>query len=80
MLNYPGQLTGVFHDAEDGYIGTLAGALEYIDAGTTTVVNFAHGTHTPEHGTLYPQNKSSHHTPKLFLPAPFSFYRKKKTN
>ena len=35
---------------EDLYLGQLAGCLEAIDAGTTMVVDHAHGAYSAEHG------------------------------
>lgn len=35
---------------EDVFWGQLAGCLEAIDAGTTTVIDHAHMTYSPDHG------------------------------
>lgn len=37
------------YTAEDVYVGNLAGALEALDAGVTTVLDFSHCNNTPEH-------------------------------
>lgn len=44
IVGYAGRLT-----AEDVYVGTLLSALEAIDAGTTTVLDWAHAINTPAH-------------------------------
>ena len=38
-----------FYTAEDAYLGNLAGALEALDAGVTTLVDHCHILNTPEH-------------------------------
>jgi cytosine/adenosine deaminase-related metal-dependent hydrolase len=38
-----------FYSAEDAYLGNLAGALEALDAGVTTIVDHCHIVNTPEH-------------------------------
>jgi hypothetical protein len=38
------------HSAADIYWGELGGVLECLDAGTTTVVDYAHMMYSPEHG------------------------------
>lgn len=53
-----GNLQSYSFDIEDIYWGQLSGCLESIDAGTTTVVDHAHLTYSPEHGDLF----SSYHT------------------
>lgn len=40
---------GVIHRPEDMYAGTLLGALEALDAGVTTLVDFGININTPEH-------------------------------
>lgn len=40
---------GSFFTAEDAYLGNLAGALEALAAGVTTVVDHCHVINTPEH-------------------------------
>ncbi|MFI7067580.1 amidohydrolase family protein [Kribbella sp. NPDC050124] len=35
--------------AQDVYAATLAGALEALDAGVTTLIDYSHALHTPEH-------------------------------
>ena len=37
------------YSAEDVYVGNLAGALEALDAGVTTILDFSHCNNTPEH-------------------------------
>jgi 5-methylthioadenosine/S-adenosylhomocysteine deaminase len=37
------------YDAEDVYVGNLAGALEALDAGVTTILDFSHCNNTPDH-------------------------------
>lgn len=39
---------------EDVFWGSLAGCMEAIDAGTTSVLDFAHMNWTPEHGKWLP--------------------------
>ena len=46
---YTGNLQSFNFDPDDMYWGQLGGCLERIDAGTTTVVDHAHLTHSPEH-------------------------------
>lgn len=43
-----GRLAAVYRP-EDTYVGTLWGSLEALNAGITTLVDWAHGTNTPEH-------------------------------
>jgi cytosine/adenosine deaminase-related metal-dependent hydrolase len=40
---------GAFYSAEDAYLGDLAGALEALDAGITTIVDHSHIMSSPEH-------------------------------
>ncbi|KAB8338950.1 hypothetical protein FH972_021890 [Carpinus fangiana] len=51
LLEYfaPGNFTSSLYDPNDVYWGQLAGALEAIDAGTTTVVDHSHINYSPEH-------------------------------
>jgi 5-methylthioadenosine/S-adenosylhomocysteine deaminase len=52
LTAYIGTLLGTFAPAyrpEDVYIGTLVGALEALDAGITTLFDWSHIQHTPEH-------------------------------
>jgi cytosine/adenosine deaminase-related metal-dependent hydrolase len=51
LLEYmaTGNATSVFFSAEDGFWGELGGALEAIDAGTTTVLDHSHLNISPEH-------------------------------
>jgi cytosine/adenosine deaminase-related metal-dependent hydrolase len=44
-----GNFTSSLHTAEDTFWGQLAGCLEMIDCGTTSVVDFAHVNYSPEH-------------------------------
>src|ERR1700694_5114069 len=37
------------YSAEDVYVGNFAGALEALDAGVTTILDFSHCNNTPEH-------------------------------
>ena len=37
------------YTAEDVYVGNYAGALEALDAGVTTILDFSHCNNTPEH-------------------------------
>jgi len=46
---YTGNLQSFNFDPDDMYWGQLGGCLECIDAGTTTVVDHAHLTYSPEH-------------------------------
>ncbi|KAH8816440.1 putative metal-dependent hydrolase [Xylogone sp. PMI_703] len=48
---YSGNAQAFNFDPEDTYWGQLGGCLEAIDAGTTTVVDYAHLTYSPEHVT-----------------------------
>ena len=43
-----GNFTSSLHTAEDSFWGQLAGCLEMIDCGTTSVVDFAHVNYSPE--------------------------------
>ena len=45
-------MTSGLHDADEIFVGQLAGCLEMIDCGTTTVVDFAHLNITPDHSEL----------------------------
>ena len=47
---YSGGLQSFNFEPRDIYWGQLGGCLESIDAGTTTVVDHAHMTNSPEHG------------------------------
>ncbi len=42
------QIAGAY-DPQDVYAGNLVGALEALDAGVTTVLDFSHCIHTPDH-------------------------------
>lgn len=44
-----GYLAGFFYNVEDVQFGELSGALESIDAGTTTIVDHMHVAYSPEH-------------------------------
>jgi cytosine/adenosine deaminase-related metal-dependent hydrolase len=44
-----GNFTSSLHTAEDTFWGQLAGCLEMIGCGTTSVVDFAHVNYSPEH-------------------------------
>lgn len=44
-----GNFTSSLHSAEDTFWGQLAGCLEMIDCGTTSVVDFAHINYSSEH-------------------------------
>ncbi|KAM0694466.1 hypothetical protein Q7P36_004821 [Cladosporium allicinum] len=44
-----GNFTSSLHTAEDTFWGQLAGCLEMIDCGTTSVVDFSHVNYSPEH-------------------------------
>jgi cytosine/adenosine deaminase-related metal-dependent hydrolase len=48
-LEYALGTVGPRYEPEDVHTGTLAGALECLDAGITTVVDWNHIQHTPEH-------------------------------
>ncbi|GII78203.1 TRZ/ATZ family hydrolase [Sphaerisporangium rufum] len=54
-IDFPGYLRRVLgelaprHRPQDAYAGTLAGALECLDAGITTLVDWSHIHRTPEH-------------------------------
>jgi cytosine/adenosine deaminase-related metal-dependent hydrolase len=50
LLKYtpPGNFGCAFYTAEDAFWGELAGALEAIDGGTTTVVDHSHANMSPE--------------------------------
>jgi hypothetical protein len=47
-----GNFTSSLHTAEDTFWGQLAGCLEMIDCGTTSVVDFSHVNYSPEHSEL----------------------------
>jgi hypothetical protein len=47
-----GNFTSSLHTAEDTFWGQLAGCLEMIDCGTTSVVDFSHVNYSPEHSGL----------------------------
>ncbi|KAF2009633.1 Metallo-dependent hydrolase [Aaosphaeria arxii CBS 175.79] len=51
LLDYyhSGNLASSHYSAKDIFLGELGGALELLDAGTTTVVDHAHLNYTPEH-------------------------------
>ena len=52
LTNTPlGNMACYSFEPEDIYWGQLAGCLEALDAGTTTVLDHAHGCYTAEHGT-----------------------------
>lgn len=65
MLNYSGTVASKYFTAEDGFWGNLAGCLEAIDAGTTTVLDHAHLNWSPEH------SKSL----RLFTPRPSDWFK-----
>lgn len=52
MLIDPGGFGGLFYTAKDGFWGQLAGMLEALAAGTTTVVDHAHILFSPDHARL----------------------------
>jgi cytosine/adenosine deaminase-related metal-dependent hydrolase len=47
-----GNFTSSLHTAEDTFWGQLAGCLEMVDCGTTSVVDFSHVNYSPEHSGL----------------------------
>lgn len=49
---FPIRFTSCFYTLEDTFYGQLGGALEAIDAGTTTVVDHATVNLSPDHGKL----------------------------
>ena len=51
LLQYmpEGNFTADLHAAEDTFWGQLAGCLEMINCGTTSVVDFSHTNYSPEH-------------------------------
>jgi cytosine/adenosine deaminase-related metal-dependent hydrolase len=53
LLDYMprGNMASYAFTPEDLYLGQLAGCLEAIDAGTTTVVDHAHGAYSAEHAS-----------------------------
>lgn len=55
-----GNFTASLHSSEDVFWGQLAGCLEMIDGGTTTVVDFAHINQTPEHSESHDLSGSPH--------------------
>ena len=44
-----GNFTSSMHSPEDTFWGQLAGCMEMIDCGTTSVVDFSHINYSPEH-------------------------------
>jgi hypothetical protein len=50
MLDGTGNMQSYNYTPEDMFWGQLASCLEAIDAGTTYVLDHAHGIYTPEHG------------------------------
>lgn len=54
LLNYmgTGNLRSFDYEPRDILWGQLAGCMEAVDAGTTTVIDHAHLAQTPEHGTF----------------------------
>ena len=49
MLTFEGNFANSLHNPADIFWGQLGGALECLDAGTTTVVDHAHLNYSPEH-------------------------------
>lgn len=47
----PGNMQPFNYQPEDIFWGQLAGCLQSIDSGVTTVVDHAHMSYSPEHGT-----------------------------
>lgn len=47
-------VAGPLYKPEDVFWGQLAGCLEALDAGTTTVVDHSHINHAPENGMVLP--------------------------
>lgn len=48
-LSFPGTVASKYFTAEDAFWGNLAGCMEAIDAGTTTVLDHAHLNWSREH-------------------------------
>jgi hypothetical protein len=51
ICNGVGSMMSCNFTASDVFWGQLGGALEAIDSGTTTVVDFSHVLYSPDHGT-----------------------------
>lgn len=51
LMDEQGNFTSSLHTPADFYWGQLGGALECLDAGTTTVVDHAHLNYSPEHSS-----------------------------
>ena len=49
-----GNFTSSMHSPEDTFWGQLAGCMEMIDCGTTSVVDFSHINYSPEHSKNLP--------------------------
>lgn len=49
ILNRSGTIASKYFTAEDGFWGNLAGCMEAIDAGTTTVLDHAHLNWSRDH-------------------------------
>lgn len=84
---WTGNSVSNYYSPTDSFYGQLAGMLESISAGTTTVVDHAHMTHSPEHVELAiagtassgirsvfcytPIMRAKHFNPLTFHPNPF---------
>jgi len=49
-----GSMMASVYNSDDIFWGQLGGAMEAVDSGTTTVVDFAHMLYSPEHGKKPP--------------------------
>jgi cytosine/adenosine deaminase-related metal-dependent hydrolase len=69
-LQYTGNLQSFQYSSKDVFYGQLAGMLESIAAGTTTVVDHAHITRSPEHAKLAVAATASSGIRSVFCYAP----------
>jgi cytosine/adenosine deaminase-related metal-dependent hydrolase len=60
LLQYmtEGNYTSSLHTPEDTFWGQLAGCMEMIDCGTTSVVDFSHINYSAEHSRTYYPSQS----------------------
>lgn len=65
---YLGMLQSFNYQPEDMFWGQLAGCIESIDSGVTTVVDHANLTYSPAHGTSSIRNRPGLHIKYIIQP------------
>jgi hypothetical protein len=68
MTPFLGMLQSFNYQPEDMFWGQLAGCIESIDSGVTTVVDHANLTYSPAHGMSRIRKKFGLHSKNFFQP------------